>query len=247
MQAGAEKLGEYDYGSIMHYGAYFFTSNNQVTIEAPEGVQIGQRDALSPKDIESANDLYATDVALQFNYVTENSTTQFDFSVDNLGELGAHQLELVLNLANDSEWVSISPESGWDCLSYESELRCTRDTLAAAESSQFSIAAELGSVGANELQVRVQMNTKDSNTSNNAYNDAVVVAANGGTLEQKSASSDAGVSPSEEPMIQSATGTTTGGGSGDESSGGGGFAGHLMLSMILGTLALRRRRPQPIS
>jgi hypothetical protein len=52
-------LGLYDYGSIMHYGAYSFSSNGQPTIvTVPSGISIGQRTALSSGDIGAAQTLY---------------------------------------------------------------------------------------------------------------------------------------------------------------------------------------------
>ena len=52
-------LGNYDYGSIMHYGAYAFSSNGQPTIVTiPSGISIGQRTALSSGDIGATQVLY---------------------------------------------------------------------------------------------------------------------------------------------------------------------------------------------
>lgn len=45
-------LGPYDYGSIMHYGAYAFAKGNAPTIVAANGAQLGQRDGLSPNDVD---------------------------------------------------------------------------------------------------------------------------------------------------------------------------------------------------
>jgi astacin len=51
-------LFEYDYGSIMHYGAYSFSKNGLPTIETLEGQSIGQRAGLSAGDIASAKSFY---------------------------------------------------------------------------------------------------------------------------------------------------------------------------------------------
>ncbi len=52
-------IGAYDYSSIMHYPAYAFSKNGQPTIvSVPAGIAIGQRDALSAKDIASIQNLY---------------------------------------------------------------------------------------------------------------------------------------------------------------------------------------------
>ncbi|XP_029565658.1 astacin-like metalloprotease toxin 5 isoform X1 [Salmo trutta] len=49
----------YDYDSIMHYGMYYFSSNRNPTIDSKKsGVQIGQRNHLSPLDIARLNKLY---------------------------------------------------------------------------------------------------------------------------------------------------------------------------------------------
>lgn len=50
---------DYDYKSIMHYGAYAFTKNGLKTIEVTKGSQtIGQRSALSDLDIKKVNIMY---------------------------------------------------------------------------------------------------------------------------------------------------------------------------------------------
>lgn len=50
----------YDYGSIMHYGAYDFSKNGRPTITAKvSGVtNMGQRDGLSSSDIAKVNRMY---------------------------------------------------------------------------------------------------------------------------------------------------------------------------------------------
>lgn len=55
-------LGDYDYGSIMHYPPSAFSTDGQATIKPrkalPPGVQMGQREALSGGDIQGVKDLY---------------------------------------------------------------------------------------------------------------------------------------------------------------------------------------------
>jgi hypothetical protein len=58
-------LGDYDYGSIMHYPpSAFAVAPGAITIKPkkplPAGVVMGQRDGLSPGDIKSVETLYAT-------------------------------------------------------------------------------------------------------------------------------------------------------------------------------------------
>lgn len=53
-------LGAYDYGSIMHYGAYSFSANGLPTIETiPAGIYIGQRSGLSTGDINGVKSIYS--------------------------------------------------------------------------------------------------------------------------------------------------------------------------------------------
>lgn len=52
-------FGNYDYGSIMHYGEYAFSKNGQKTIiPLQEGALVGQRNQLSEKDIAAINAMY---------------------------------------------------------------------------------------------------------------------------------------------------------------------------------------------
>jgi hypothetical protein len=53
-----EDLGDYDYGSIMHYPRWAFSKNGEDTIVPYNGAEIGQRDALSPGDIGAIGIMY---------------------------------------------------------------------------------------------------------------------------------------------------------------------------------------------
>jgi len=51
--------GEYDYGSIMHYGGFAFSRNGRRTIETlRSGVLIGQRTGLSAGDVATVRAMY---------------------------------------------------------------------------------------------------------------------------------------------------------------------------------------------
>ena len=55
----SDDLGHYDYGSIMHYGAFLFSRNRRPTLETmPPGILIGEADGLSAGDIDGVNRLY---------------------------------------------------------------------------------------------------------------------------------------------------------------------------------------------
>ena len=53
-----DDVGEYDYGSIMHYPRDAFSTNGPTIIPLIEGASIGQRDGLSRRDIAAVNFLY---------------------------------------------------------------------------------------------------------------------------------------------------------------------------------------------
>ncbi|HDR5271239.1 M12 family metallopeptidase [Bacillus thuringiensis] len=52
-------FGVYDYQSIMHYGRFAFSKNNQPTIIPKLNVEIGQRAGLSNGDVVGVNSLYS--------------------------------------------------------------------------------------------------------------------------------------------------------------------------------------------
>ena len=58
-----DDLGDYDYGSIMHYPAKAFSKNGKPTIVAKSGAHIGQREGLSAGDIAAVHDAYAEEIA----------------------------------------------------------------------------------------------------------------------------------------------------------------------------------------
>lgn len=53
-------IGEYDFASIMHYGAYAFSKNGKPTMTKLDGSVegFGSRTGLSPKDVKAINQLY---------------------------------------------------------------------------------------------------------------------------------------------------------------------------------------------
>ena len=60
--ADGDDVGDYDYGSIMHYHRTAFTKNGQDTITPPAGVTIGQRNGLSTGDIQAVVYMYGEQV-----------------------------------------------------------------------------------------------------------------------------------------------------------------------------------------
>lgn len=164
----------YDYGSIMHYGAYFFSKSGAAarpTIIVDAGIEIGQREALSLLDIVSINNMYQTDLALESpSFVPTDAGLEINLSAYNYGNLGAHDLQLLVRLGEDSRWKGYSSNSGWLCLTYEEELKCTRDTMREQTESRLIVLADAGSATQDDLSVQLTSHTQDSDPSNNAIN-----------------------------------------------------------------------------
>ena len=72
-----DDIGAYDYGSIMHYGAYAFSKNGLPTITSKQaGVTLGQRNGLSAGDIAAVHSLYRTthaNLTVSMVYATPHS------------------------------------------------------------------------------------------------------------------------------------------------------------------------------
>ncbi len=175
LNSNATLLGEYDYGSIMHYGENFFSSNSNATITVLDGSSIGQRDALSDKDIQSANSLYETDLSLLVNSQNDfaGGTISADIQVTNLGEMGTHELTLTLELPTAADWLSMSPNSGWDCAANGSTLACSRETLDTSATSIFTLIATANGASAEALTGELLAKTRETDYENNGHNRAV--------------------------------------------------------------------------
>ena len=82
-----DDLGAYDFGSIMHYGAYAFSKNDLPTIEAKSGASFGQRNGLSTGDIAAVHSMYRlwhNNVVVNQTYSTYDSKNAW-IHVGNLG------------------------------------------------------------------------------------------------------------------------------------------------------------------
>lgn len=177
LYANGQPVGDYDYGSIMHYGPRSFSVSDKNTIHVPDNVEIGQRVRLSDGDVEAIDRMYATDLAVTSTVTPVPANSQeaaehpnaleIALAVSNRGRLGAHGLSLSVELGEDSEWLSISPESGWDCQSYSQELRCARWTMSEGGGTSFTVYVDPGSSSAEDLTVSLRSRTLDTDLSNN--------------------------------------------------------------------------------
>lgn len=170
--ANVANYSDYDYGSIMHYGDTFFSRSGGPTIIVPDSTSIGQREGLSPLDIQSINAMYETDLSIGTPDVNQTAQgIEIDLTTYNIGSLGAHQIQLLVHLGDDSEWIGVSPNTGWDCLTFGDELKCTRDTMREQSESRFTVLADANSASIDDLSIRLTSRTQDSNLDNNGLND----------------------------------------------------------------------------
>ena len=173
LTAGVTEYSDYDYGSIMHYGETFFSKSGRPTIIVSDGIEIGQREALSEMDIQSADNMYETDLAVTAQIANiADGEYEIDLSTYNYGELGANQIELLLRLDKVLEWKDISQDSGWSCVSNDAFLRCNRETFTEQTQSLFNVqVSSLTEISDSDLQVRLSSRTQDSDLTNNSIND----------------------------------------------------------------------------
>ncbi len=158
--------GPYDYGSIMHYGEYFFSANDNPTIKPlqGDGVSIGQRLAPSAGDIRAIAMLYSSDISLVSHVVTENGQSEVSLLISNEHLQGANMLELSMFIG-DAQLVS-NNNIDWDCFTYDSILSCNRDRLAGSEQSSIILSFDKPLSEA-ELNPTLNSKTPDDNLANN--------------------------------------------------------------------------------
>jgi len=244
--AGASPYGDYDYGSIMHYGEKFFSANGERTIISLQNKSIGQRVALSNIDAASVDLMYATDLALDATTSSLSGNVEIDVAISNAGTLGAHDLSLTVSIGPDADWLSISTDSGWDCKAFGEELRCTRGTLPEGAVSRFTLEVDPVSGSLDNLSMKLVSESVDLDPLNNVINAAPepafvmpsADAADNSTSQPGSNQEPNGQTSDAQPIATAEPQTAAASPAADAS--GGGTTGHVVLLGLL--LAARRRR-----
>ncbi len=241
LTAGVENVGPYDYGSIMHYGEYFFSATGKRTIIVPDGVSVGQRDGLSANDAESIDLMYATDLALlQPTANTTDAGLEIGVSIANQGSLGAHELELAVSIADDAQWQGISRDSGWECATIGVDLRCTRATMSEQTESRFTLLVNTDSGSSDTLSMNLTSRTVDINPGNNVLNDDLSSSPD----PAQRTNSEPEPEPASNPMpFMPTVAAANSGGAASEDGASAGSDNGVILSLALAALAWRRRRP----
>ena len=172
--ADAIPLGDYDYSSIMHYGAHFFSNDGNPTISALQntGVTIGQREFISDGDRNSMITLYQSEYSLASSASTSavaGGTLQLDMYVTNNSDMGANTMLLETAVPSGSELVSFSSQS-WACQqSGEGEnVVCQSPVLAGSSTSMVSVTLTAPTTqGMVNFDTTLSANTFDTDSSNN--------------------------------------------------------------------------------
>ncbi len=172
--ANTRMHGEYDYHSIMHYGAHFFSANEKETIEALDNsaqYAMGQRAAPSAGDIAAIAEMYASDLALNSEFVVTNKQTRVDFYVTNYHQQGANQIELSMVVGDAT--LTDSGAGNWSCSITDSTLYCALDRLGGGELSALSLVFD-GEVNELDAKAALSSKTPDANSFNNSADKSTI-------------------------------------------------------------------------
>ncbi|MCB1757764.1 MAG: M12 family metallopeptidase, partial [Gammaproteobacteria bacterium] len=170
--SNADDLGPYDYGSIMHYGASFFSKNGGDTISPIAditGIRMGQRIALSEGDLQAVDLLYATDLSLTVDTPeTVEAGRPFNLSVNvtNLGELGASEVLVVLPISADNQLTSFQGD-GWSCEQQAAQIACGLAILSSADQRGLDLTINSSFEPPASLDLNLSSRTADSDLANN--------------------------------------------------------------------------------
>lgn len=225
--SNAADLGSYDYGSIMHYGAGYFSYNGNDTISPIadiSGIKMGQREALSDGDLQAVDKLYATDLALTVDApksISANQPFSVDVNITNLGELGANEILVVLPIDAGNRLTAFSGD-GWNCEQQADKIACGLATLSSSDQRNLSLTITSSFEPPVTLGVNLSSRTADLNPSNN-----------GEPLPETQAQATHNAF-FEEPMLGEANASS-------DASGSGGGLFYLLNLVFLGTLAFRQK------
>lgn len=225
--ANSKDLGAYDYSSIMHYGAYFFSRDGNPTISPIAditGIEMGQRQALSKGDLSGINEIYGTDLSLSLNTpdtILPNSQFTIDATVTNLGGIGANEVLLVIPISAEHTLSNVEG-IGWECDQKADMIVCGLATLIENDQSRVSLTINSSLTPPESLDVNLSSRTWDQDQQNNGTPLAGAEAQD--TLEEFF----------EEPMTNAATAA-------DARASTGAGALPLVYLLLLGLLAYTRR------
>lgn len=172
---GSILLGDYDYGSIMHYGEHFFSNSRLPTIEPLQATNetIGQRVETSTGDRAAIAKLYRSDISLIANSsdsAAAGSSMDVEFiATNNNTTVGSNNLSINVPVPVDSELLSYA-SSSWMCTqgSVGQDVNCTTPILPASASSTVAInITATRTTGTMLLDAQLSSRTLDTDLSDN--------------------------------------------------------------------------------
>jgi len=164
---GGELLGEYDYGSIMHYGLTHFSQNGLPTIQAMTDTNqsIGQRQSPSIGDIESIAKLYASDVAVVTQLESDESESEITLYLTNDHSQGAH--DIIVEVDTGQAALNSSEIDGVTCMPTDAGAQCQLASLAGGATRIARISFD-GPLDESAVTTLVRSKTPDTNVDNNS-------------------------------------------------------------------------------
>jgi len=172
----ARQYGDYDYGSIMHYGPNNFAIGGASTItpiHAPESA-IGQRQKPSEGDLAAIAELYGTDLSVITQFYELSDGAESSIVVSNNLDQGAHDIEV--DISQDFSNLVAYSDNGWRCRARESGIiTCYLDRLAATSHSVLFLRFKAGTDPAN-VRADVRSKTPDASEGNNSDTSDVITA-----------------------------------------------------------------------
>lgn len=170
--AGTQMLGDYDYGSIMHYGPKNFSVNGDVTITplVETSVTMGQRIAPSDGDLEAVAQLYATDLSIVTGFVAageaDNDINELSVYISNSSHQGAHSIDVMASFGT-GVLIDYSGD-GWQCLAVANGgASCSLARLAGGGNSILSLELS-GALSSADITAQVSSKSPDDDPYNNA-------------------------------------------------------------------------------
>ncbi|OED41558.1 hypothetical protein AB833_09305 [Chromatiales bacterium (ex Bugula neritina AB1)] len=185
---GSESLGSYDYGSIMHYGASFFSVDGRPTIEPIQATTetIGQRISTSAGDKQSVINLYKSDLSLVSNTVEQpvsvGSPIEVNLHVTNNSTVGANSLQVVMPVPASSLLLSYSAAE-WSCSQrgIGANIVCNSPVLVGGADTSFGITVSTDSTSTGHLFFDSTLTSRTPDTDMSDNHDSAVVNIDGGT------------------------------------------------------------------
>ena len=160
-------LGEYDYGSIMHYGLTHFSQNGLPTVRALQDTNqtIGQRHLPSAGDINSVASLYASDLAIAMQLEQHSENAEVTVYLTNDHSQGAH--DIVIDIETGRAALAESLIDDVHCVPVDNGAQCHLAILAGGATRIARLTFD-GFLDENSVGTLVRSKTPDSNVDNNS-------------------------------------------------------------------------------